>query len=157
MSTRFAVRLSVACVALAAMQLFLVYAESAEQCTICSGPNTPQAGSLGDSCNGADQTGIFDELNPSGKFYKAPFGFNCSKPGEDGGPSVQCSDLQVGCCPAGFKGWFMCNIDVQSDCSFKSVCAAICCPTGFQDTDEVMQPGCPNKDIILVCTATGTP
>lgn len=119
---------------IAGAEAFLSAADSAEDCTICSGPSDPNGdsqivtGSTAEGCDGTEQLTPFDELNPSGKLYKPTFRLTCSKPGPKDAAAVQCTQLRTGCCIGNDVGWFMCNIEIQGDCSFKSICASVCCP-----------------------------
>lgn len=143
------IRLAIGSIAIGVMQASL-HAADVGTCSICSGPNTPQSGRAAGACNGTTQTGIFDEENPAGALYSPPLmGFECLRPTPGG--SHRCNDLLSGCCLSPDTGRFMCNIVIQPDCSFKSVCASICCPSGRAKVVEQAVVGCTNKCRILGC------
>lgn len=141
-------RLAAGLAALAAGQVAVMGFSSATQCSICSGPNTPQGGIAAEACDGTSQLGIVD-VNPAGIAYKPPAAVQCSRPTSGG--SLPCTDLRSGCCQSNESGWFMCNIVIQPDCSFVSVCASVCCPSGLADMAQPGQPGCANTSKLLVC------
>ena len=154
MSRTTSIRLVAALVALTLMQVAFTIAATVKQCPICSGPNTPKAGRVVESCNDAAQTGLFDENNPPGSIYE-PMGtgsnlVQCFRPPPGSQP---CTDLRSGCCPSGDTGFFMCNIIVDLDCSYISQCASVCCPAGSQEVNEVVHPGCSLRSKFLVCNA----
>ena len=128
------VRVVIGLFLLSVCQAVIVAQSSASQCTACAGPNQPRAGIATESCSGIDQLAIIDELNPSGNFYRPAGGrfptadhVSCHLRNPDGSLGPRCTDLRVGCCPDPLRGFFMCNIVIQPDCSFRSVCAARCC------------------------------
>lgn len=158
-----ALRCAAGLVLIAGFQTYISAGDSVAECTLCSGPTSPNgdsqiiSGVTAEACSGIEQLTPFDELNPAGNLYKPTFRLTCSKPGPIDAAAVQCTQLRSGCCIGNDVGWFMCNIDIQGDCSFKSKCASVCCPRGFADSRKTPMPGCSNKSQKLICTASTTP
>lgn len=149
-------RLAIGAACLSVFQVTIFADLLPSNCDVCAMDGTdPVGGSAFAGCNGTEQSGIIDENNPTGNFYKIPWPhIRCYMRTPKG--QIPCPDLLVGCCPSTTNGYFFCNTILNpSDCGFSTKCSGRCCPTGTQDTMRTPSPkGCTEEGQALTCIET---